>query len=31
MPTDHDYILHTVKLAKAAGEASYIPIGVAIV
>ncbi|MBT3336448.1 MAG: nucleoside deaminase [Anaerolineae bacterium] len=27
MPTDHDYMLHTVKLAKAAGEAGNLPIG----
>ncbi len=31
MPTDHDYMLRTVKLAKAAGEAGNLPIGALIV
>ncbi len=31
MPTDHDYMLHTVKLAKAAGKAGNLPIGAVIV
>ena len=29
--TDHDYMLHTVKLAKAAGETGNLPIGAVIV
>jgi len=31
MPTDHDYMLHTVKLARAAGEAGNLPIGAVII
>ena len=31
MPTDHDYMLRTVQLAKAAGEAGNLPIGAVIV
>ena len=31
MPTDHDYMLHTVTLAQAAGEAGNLPIGAVIV
>jgi tRNA(adenine34) deaminase len=31
MPTDHDYMQHTVKLAKAAGETGNLPIGAVIV
>ena len=31
MPTDHDYMLRTVELAKSAGEAGNLPIGALIV
>lgn len=31
MPTDRDYLLHAVQLAKAAGEAGNLPIGAVIV
>ena len=31
MPTDHDHMLHTVRMAKAAGEAGNLPIGAVIV